>query len=544
MRTTMRCRLLASLQAVCQRAVRRRPKAPGSEIALCRRKTFKRWSQPDRRGWTLRGRFYGGRGQFLGKRFSLSENDLARGVAVLGPDWQLFQGILFPAIADRMRHGHSLVITDLSGSLQIHVESVAAATGHLVLAHQINHPATSCALNPCEWIDGGEEARSMATILVSSTRQGVPSGNRLATEAAIDLVAACALHYRSFIRAGDVRQDLRGLVRELAHSQIPGVPDLVGGIRTLAAQDANLLKAAIAAFDAGLAPWNDPVVREIGGENGTFAPLSAGLDLAGQLTGVPTVMLLRFPSRRADRYGPYMGALLYALAASLTRLGVGRQDPRAPIAVGSLPVGFVLAEWATLGRLDTLLRDARGCVSILATAKSIAEFTPFYPARDEAERLPASLATQIVFGGCDQPTAKAVSRLGGGLILPEDVTGLAREHAIILTPGSGEGRASRIILHGVPTLFSERRDWKGVGTKTRSITVLPRPLQAQAPPALARRLPETPSEQAVPTRQAAEPPGSQPRRRTAKDDAIERLLADAPESDRKKDRDLWTNENW
>jgi hypothetical protein len=539
MRTTIRSRLLTSLQAVCQRAMKRRPKASGSEATFCRRKTFKRCTQrvpgPDRRGWTLQGRFYGGRGQFLGRRFSLSEKDLTRGVAVLGPDWQLFQGILFPAIADRMRHGHSLVITDLSGSLQIHVESVAAATGHLVLAHQIDHPALSCVLNPCEWIDGGEEARSMATILVSSTRQGAPSGNRPATQAAIDLVAACALHYRSFIRAGDVRQDLRGLVRELAHSQIPGVPDLVGGIRTLAAQDANLLKAAIATFDASLAPWNDPVVREIGGEN--------SLDLAGQLTGVPTVVLLRFPSRRADCYGPYLGALLYALAASLTRRGVGRQDPRAPIAVGSLPVGFVLADWATLGRLDTLLRDARGRVSILATAKSIAEFTPFYPAREEAERMLAGLATQIVFGGCDQPTAKAVSRLGGGLILPEDVTGLARAHAIILTPGSSEDRASRMILHGVPTIFSERRDWKGVGTKTRSITVLPRPPQAQTPPAPARRLPEPPSEQAVPTGQAAEPPGSQPRCRTAKDAAIERLLADAPKSSKGKERDPWTNEN-
>ncbi len=532
----MRRRLLTSLQAAYQRAMKRRPQAPGSEARLCRRKTFKRWSQPDRRGWTLRGRFYGAQGQLLGKRFSLSEKDLVGGVAVLGPDWQLFQGILFPAIADRMRHGHSLVITDLSGSLQIHVESVAAATGHLILAHQIDHPAQSCVLNPCEWIDGVEEARSMATILVSGTRPGAPSGNRLATQAAIDLVAACALHYRSFVQAWDARQDLPGLVRELAHSQMPGVPDLVGGIRTLAAHDTNLLKAAISAFDAGLAPWNDPVVREIGGDN--------GLDLAGQLTGVPTVVLLRFPSRRADRYGPHMGALLYALAASLTRLGVSRQDPRAPIAVGSLPVGFVLADWATLGCLDTLLRDARGYVSILATAKSIAEFTPFYPAREEAEQLPASLATQVVFGGCDQPTAKAVSRLGGGLILPEDVTELAREHAIILTPGSSEDRASRIVVHGVPTIFSERRDWKGVGTKTRSMTVLPRPLHAPTPPAPARRQPEPPSEQAMPTGQAAEPPRSQPRRRTAKDDAIERLLADAPESDRRKDQDLWTNENW
>ena len=212
---------------------KRKPKAPGSEATLCQRKTFRRCTQrvpgPDRRGWTMRGIFYGAQGQFLGKRFSLSEKDLARGVAVLGPDWQLFQGILFPAIADRMRHGHSLVVTDTSGILLCHIRTVAATTGHLILVHDLDRPAISCALNPCEWIDGVNEARAVAAILVSGAHRRAPAGGPRAIRQAIDLLAACLLHYRSFGKLLDARQDVPRLARELAHSQTPGVADLVAG---------------------------------------------------------------------------------------------------------------------------------------------------------------------------------------------------------------------------------------------------------------------------------------------------------------------------
>jgi hypothetical protein len=543
MKTTMRRRLLASLQAVYQRAMKRRPKAPRSETTLCRRKTFKPWSRPDRRGWTLRGRFYGAQGQFLGKRFSLGEGDLACGVVAFGgPATDL---VLFPAIADRMRDGHSLVVTDTSGILLCHIQAVAATTGHLLLVHDLDRPAISCALNPCEWIDGVSEARDVAAILVSGAYRRAPTGGPRATRQAVDLLAACLLHYRSFGKLLDAQRDVPRLARELAHSQVPGVADLVAGLKAEAARGTGLAAGITAiAFGVGLAPWTNSAVREISAHSDTLtSPLSAGLDLPAQLAGLPTVIILRYVRRQADLYGPYLGMLLYALAARLAR---------APSA-GSLPVGLILENLADLGRLDTLIRHASGSVPILAAADSIVEFDRFYPAREEAERMLDGLATQIVFGGRDQPTAEFVCRLGGGLILPQDVTGLAQDHAIVLARAGGEDQAARVIFHGTPTPFSKREDWKPGQAQLKSITVIPRPPNASSKPSQPSGRPHSPPKQAEPAsarlRQSSvepstEPVGSKTKGRTPAYDAIERLLADAPKSDRKKDRDLWTNENW
>ena len=192
--------------------------------------------------------------------------------------------------------------------------------------------------------------------------------------------------------------------------------DLMAGLRREATRDAGLAPGiTTTACDVGLAPWANPAVHDISGHSDTFASLSAGLDLPAQLAGLPTVIILRYVRRQADSYGPYLGMLLYALAVRLARV------PSA----GSLPVGLILENLADLGRLDTLIRRASGRIPILAAADSIAQFDYFYPAREEAERMLAGLATQIVFGGRDRPTAEFVCHLGGGLILPEDVTGLA-----------------------------------------------------------------------------------------------------------------------
>lgn len=155
------------------------------------------------------------------------------------------------------------------------------------------------------------------------------------------------------------------------------------------------------------------------------------------------------------------------------------------------------------------------------------------------------LATQIVFGGRDQPTAEFVCRLGGGLILPEDVTGLARDHAIVLARAGDEDRAARVIFHGAPTPFSKREDWKPHQAQLKSITVIPRPPNARSQPTQPSGRPHSSSKRAEPTSSSPiEPSGGKTTGRVLVYDAIERLLADAPESDRKKDRALWTNENW
>lgn len=52
---------------------------------LCAPATFRRWRKHATSGWTLRGEFWGAKGQRLGKRLCLSGEDIARGVAVFGP---------------------------------------------------------------------------------------------------------------------------------------------------------------------------------------------------------------------------------------------------------------------------------------------------------------------------------------------------------------------------------------------------------------------------------------------------------------------------
>jgi len=146
---------------------KRQGQALGS-AELCSRRTFRRWSRPDAWGWTLQGRFWGTNGQQLGKRLCLSGEDIARGVAVFGPQGSgKTQGVILPAIADRMRDGHSLVVTDPQGELLPIIQRIAARTGHVVVVHNPSDPASSCALNLCAWIDSVADAQAMAAVLLS-----------------------------------------------------------------------------------------------------------------------------------------------------------------------------------------------------------------------------------------------------------------------------------------------------------------------------------------------------------------------------------------
>lgn len=508
----------------------------------CDRRTFRRWAERDPRGWTVLGRFYGAGGQFLGNRFSLSGEDLARGVAVLGR--HAIPPVLFPTIADRMRCHHSLAVTDLPDMFQDHVQSVAAVTGHIVLIHNLEDPARSCALNPCGWIEGIDEARALAGILLSRAHKSALANNRQGLQAAGDLLAACILHHRNLVRTWEAQRDLPQLLCELKQSQTPGVADLLAAFRALAARDAKLAgRVARVTMDVGLASWTNAAVRAIGGHDDTFASLSAGLDLAAQLRGVPTVIVLRCPRQESETYGPYLGAILYALAARLARLGAGPLDAHTPITVDSLPVGLILTDWPELGRLDVLFRDAGERIPILAAVRSIAQFDPFYPVRQDVERLLAGMATHIVSAGCDQPTAEVVSRLGSGLIQPGDVTRLAENHAIILASGHNSERAARVVFHGVPASFYNRRDWKLNGDQFKPITVVHR--RARVPSVLAAAIsqPEPPPGQTMQAEGHSEPPAAQVKRRSPRYEAIERLLADAPEASQRKDKDPWTNES-
>ncbi len=449
---------------------------------LCSPGTFRRWSRPDSLGWTLHGQFWGARGQRLGKRLCLSGEDIARGVAVFGPQGSgKTQCAILPAIADRMRDGHSLIITDVQGELQPYVERIAALTGHALFVHNPSEPEESCAVNLCDWVNNVADARSMAMVLLSDAQgQGDPFWAR----AAVNLLAACALHYPTL---GDVlaaRDDLHSMARELAGSKAPGAAqlaaDFTGSMRT---QDPKLaLNIMAEAFNVGLAPWADPVVRGI--------TARTDLDLAAQLAHVPTVLILRCSRLHSEAYGPYLGTVLRVLTTRLDAIGEK--------AGGTLPtpVGLILEEFPALGRLDSLVRDInlmrKRRISVLTAAQSLAQFDHVYPAKGEADRLLAGLATKVVFGGCDGRTAEFFSQLSGqqtlalasvsqtnrnpydsataslrgrALLLPDDVIRPTKGHATVFAAYSARGRAEQAIFHAELAPFFRRRDWNLSGVR-------------------------------------------------------------------------------
>jgi type IV secretory pathway TraG/TraD family ATPase VirD4 len=483
---------------------------------LCSPRTFRRWSRLDRLGWTLHGRFWGARGRPLGRRLCLSGEDIARGVAVFGPQGSgKTQCAILPAIADRMRDRHSLVITDVQGELQPYVERIAAITGHALYVHNPSEPDSSCAVNLCDWVDTVADARSMAMVLLSEAHG---QGDAFWARAAVNLLAACALHYPNLGQVLAARDDLHAMARDLAASKAPGAAqlaaDFTGSMRT---QDPKLaLNIMAEAFNVGLAPWADPMVRRITSRT--------DLDLAARLVEAPTVLILRCSRLHEEAYGPYLGTVLRVLTTRLDAIGE-KAGGALPI-----PVGLILEEFPALGRLDSLVRDInlmrKRRISVLTAAQSLAQFDHVYPARGEADRLLAGLATKIVFGGCDGRTAEFFSQLSGqqtltlasvshgghtpsdsataslrarALLLPDDLVRPARGNATVFAAYSARGHAEQAIFHAELTPFFRRREWKlsrvqpaGPITTTRTADAPPLPQEREAPadpgPELARSL--------------------------------------------------------
>jgi len=470
---------------------------------LCRPGTFRRWSRSDPWGWTLQGQFWGARGNKLGSRFCLSGEDIARGVAVFGAQGSgKTQSVILPAIADRMRCGHSLIVTDVQGELQPYVQLIAAVTGHLVVVHNPSSPEDSCRINLCGWIDNVADAKTMAAVLLSDS-QNYGDG-QFWTKSAANLLAACALHYPSFGHVLDARQDIQHMAQELKGSRAPGAADLANDfVSSMRSRDPKLgLNIMATAFNVGLAPWADPAIRSISA--------CTDLDLATQMTAVPTVLILRCARRHMEAFGPYLGTILRVLTTRLDDIGeaAGGALP--------LPVGLILEEFPALGRLDSLVRDInlvrKRRISILTAAQSMAQFDHVYHGKGEADQLMAGLATRIVFGGCDQRTAEffgrasgqqtlalsSLSRNGRGdgataslrgraLLLPDDVIRPERGHATVFAAYGEGGRAEQVIFHAELTPFFRRKDWKLEKVQPRAPLVVPRTEEA-VPSTAGRRL--------------------------------------------------------
>ena len=217
-------------------------------------------------------------------------------------------------------------------------------------------------------------------------------------------------------------QHLHEMAKELAASQTPGAADLAadftGSMRT---QEPKLaLNIMAEAFNVGLAPWADPTVREITATpTWTWPP---------NWPACPPCSSCAAPAGTTEAYGPYLGTILRVLTTRLDDIGERQPNGQLPI-----PVGLILEEFPALGRLDSLVRDInlvrKRRISVLTAAQSLAQFDHVYPARGEADRLLAGLATKIVFGGCDQRTAEFFSSVSGQRTVALSSVSRARAHA-------------------------------------------------------------------------------------------------------------------
>ena len=99
---------------------------------FCTQREYKRFRREDPEGLILLGAFWGENKRRLDLgtgRFCLGGEDISRGILTLGgPGSGKTQGIILPAIADRMQSGHSLVVADPQGEITAHILKYAAVT--------------------------------------------------------------------------------------------------------------------------------------------------------------------------------------------------------------------------------------------------------------------------------------------------------------------------------------------------------------------------------------------------------------------------------
>ena len=172
---------------------------------------------------------------------------------------------------------------------------------------------------------------------------------------------------------------------------------------------------------------------------------------------------------------PILGAVLRKLMRDLDAIG---EQAGGPLPV---PVGIILDEFPTLGRLDGLVADVnlvrKRRISILIAAQTKGQFHLIY-GEEGTKALLTGLATQIVYGGGDHDTAKFYSEASGMATVdvnPDPHKATMRQRALltsdeIVNPQDGtchifsrfvQGHyAAQVILKAQLTRFYERDDWR------------------------------------------------------------------------------------
>jgi hypothetical protein len=430
---------------------------------FCTLREYRRFRRPDPEGLMLLGAFWGEARQRLdvgSGRLCLGGEDIARGLLTLGgPGSGKTQSIILPAIADRMLAGHSLVVADPQGELSAHVLRCAAVTRHMVVVHDPTS-AAGPRCNLAQGIRSVSDARAIADVLVPSAH----GDNRFWTDSAAALLAACLIRFDDLGAIYNAMNDMKALAHTL-RAQRDDAALLANSFIASVGSDGKVAANVIATLATALAGWASAEVR---------ANTSASDFDAALIVSQPTVVVLTCPGRMRAVYASYLGATLRKLMLDLDTIGERNHGPL------PMPVGVILDEFPTLGRLDSLVADVnlvrKRRISIVIGAQTRGQFELLY-GREGTQALFTGLATQVVYGGCDADTAEYYSRASGTATTDanrDDPNSHLRQRPLltvdeVITPQAGNctifaryvetGYATQVILNARLTRFYEREDW-------------------------------------------------------------------------------------
>ncbi len=431
---------------------------------FCTLREYRRFRRPDNEGLILLGAFWGEKMRRLdvgNGRFCLGGEDVARGILTLGgPGSGKTQGIILPAIADRMHSRHSLVVADPQGEITGHILQYAAVTRHLVVVHDPTS-AAGPRYNLAEGIDSVSDARAIADVLVPSAQ----GDNRFWTDSAAALLAACLIRFDNLGAIYNAMNDMKALAKALKAKQDDAAL-LANSFIASVGSDGKVASNVIATLATALTGWASTDVRA----NTRTSDFDAEL-----IVSQPTVVVLTCPGRMRAVYASYLGATLRKLMLDLDTIGERNRGPL------PMPVGVILDEFPTLGKLDSLVADVnlvrKRRISILIGAQTKGQFEMIY-GREGTQALFTGLATQVIYGGCDADTAEFYSKASGTATTDanmDDPNSHLRQRPLltvdeVITPQVGNctifaryvetGFATQVILNARLTRFYERNDWK------------------------------------------------------------------------------------
>lgn len=431
---------------------------------FCTMREYKRFRREDEEGLILLGAFWGDNKQRLDLgtgRFCLSGEDISRGILTLGgPGSGKTQGIILPAIADRMLLGHSLIVADPQGEITTHILKYAAVTRHLVVVHD---PTSIIGprYNLAEGIDNVSDARAIADVLVPSAN----GDNKFWTDSAAALLAACLIRFPNLGEIYNAMNDLNSLSQKLA-SEKDDAALLANSFIASVGSDGKVASNIVATLATALTGWASTDVRK----NTAASDFDAEMAVEQ-----PTVVVLTCPGRMRAVYASYLGATLRKLMLDLDTIGERNKGPL------PMPVGIILDEFPTLGKLDSLVADVnlvrKRRISILIGAQTKGQFHLIY-GQEGTQALFTGLATQVIYGGCDAETAEFYSKASGTATTDtnaNDPNSHLRQRPLltvdeVITPQVGNctvfaryveaGFATQVIFNARLTRFYERQDWK------------------------------------------------------------------------------------